>query len=72
LDFRLRTDAVWEKQKLFDFFRLYYKNFLFDWKKKQYMFAEPREAFTWIFERWNLGTRKRVYQGYTTTGRTVG
>jgi hypothetical protein len=44
---------------------------LFDYKKKEYFFCEPREAFVWIFEKWNLGTRKRPYQGYTSTGRTV-
>ncbi len=29
-DFLLRTDAVWEKQKLLDYFRGYYKFFQFD------------------------------------------
>ena len=28
--FKFRTDAVWEKYKLLDFFRVYYKIFRFD------------------------------------------
>ena len=70
-DFKLRTDAVWEKSKLQDYFRLYYKTFLFDRKKKSYFLVSPRDSFIWLFEPWNLGEGAVPYEGYSKTGHTV-
>lgn len=40
---KFRTDAVWEKFKLLDFFRSYYKIFYFDKESEEYMFQVPRD-----------------------------
>jgi len=53
-DFLLRTDAVWEKQQLLDWFRLYHKVFYFDKGLKKYQFFEPEEMYTVIYEGWAL------------------
>ena len=70
-DFKLRTDAVWEKEKLRDWFRLFYKNFLFDYKLKQYFYLPPSDSFDWMFDLGAITVRKQPYLGYTGTGRTV-
>ena len=41
-DFLLRTDAVWEKQKLKDHFYSMYKNFVYDKKYNCYMVSDIR------------------------------
>ena len=43
-DFILRTDAVWEKSKLYDvFYTLYKSKFLFDNYNNQYLIANIRQ-----------------------------
>lgn len=49
-DFTLRTDAVWEKQQLRDWFRLYTKCFYFDTTAKRYSLIEPEDIYTIIYE----------------------
>ena len=50
-DYLLRTDAVWEKSKLRDVFRLYYKCFYFDPRSAQYVIAEPDDLVTLYMEK---------------------
>jgi hypothetical protein len=68
-DFILRTDAVWEKTKLKDYFRSYSKCFWFDIPLQRYTFIEPEEAYTLIFEGSSLEDFQ-TYPGSTPTGRT--
>jgi len=68
-DFMIRTDAVWEKQKLKDYFRNYTKCFWFDKTINKYQFIEPEEAYTLIFEGCALEDFQ-TYPGSTPTGRT--
>ncbi len=49
-DFLLRTDAVWEKQQLRDYFRLYMKCFWFNTAIKNYELIEPEDLMTLHFE----------------------
>ena len=49
-DFMLRTDAVWEKQQLRDFFRLYMKCFWFNSTIKGYEIIEPEDIMSLYFE----------------------
>lgn len=48
--FNLRTDAVWEKFQIRDFFRIYSKCFLFDHDTKSYKISEPEDEFTIKYE----------------------
>lgn len=48
--FRLRTDAVWEKTKLRDFFRSYHKFFIFNYVDGHYVWAEPESVVNELFE----------------------
>ena len=54
-DYLLRTDAVWEKSKLRDVFRLYYKCFYFDPRGLRYVIAEPDETVSMFIEKSTLG-----------------
>ena len=40
-DVRLRTDAVWERSRLKDYFRLFYKIFYWDPRSKEYYITMP-------------------------------
>lgn len=42
-EYILRTDAVWEKQQLRDYFRLYMKAFWFNTGIQGYLFVEPED-----------------------------
>lgn len=68
-DFILRTDAVWEKQKLRDYWRLYTKCFYFNKALKKYQVIEPEDTFSIIFDGMNLED-VTTYLGFTPTGRT--
>ena len=68
-DFLLRTDAVWEKEQLKDYFRLYSKCFYFDTVKKQYSVMEPEDTYTILYESWALDEMVQ-HPGFTPTGRT--
>eukprot|EP00358_Blepharisma_japonicum_P004061 CAMPEP_0202945566 /NCGR_PEP_ID=MMETSP1395-20130829/6705_1 /ASSEMBLY_ACC=CAM_ASM_000871 /TAXON_ID=5961 /ORGANISM="Blepharisma japonicum, Strain Stock R1072" /LENGTH=84 /DNA_ID=CAMNT_0049645723 /DNA_START=1 /DNA_END=251 /DNA_ORIENTATION=+ len=61
---RLRTDAVWERQKLKDYFRLFYKIFYWDPKTEQYYIAMP------LHKNYNSpdGWRFKAHNGYNPTG----
>lgn len=69
-DYLLRTDAVWEKSKLLDFYRLYYKIFDFNKSDKTY---RTRGILNLIWN--NYFESKNVeddylHEGYTPNGRT--
>jgi hypothetical protein len=49
-DFLLRTDAVWEKYQLRDYFRLYMKCFWYNNGIKNYELIEPEDIMTLYFE----------------------
>jgi hypothetical protein len=49
-DFLLRTDAVWEKKQLRDYFRLYMKCFWFNTAIKNYELIEPEDLMTLHYE----------------------
>jgi hypothetical protein len=66
----LRTDAVWEKEKLRDYFRLYMKCFYFDKASKNYHIVEPEDLYTMVFEHYAIDDIA-PFLGYTPTGRTV-
>eukprot|EP00358_Blepharisma_japonicum_P003740 CAMPEP_0202945178 /NCGR_PEP_ID=MMETSP1395-20130829/6129_1 /ASSEMBLY_ACC=CAM_ASM_000871 /TAXON_ID=5961 /ORGANISM="Blepharisma japonicum, Strain Stock R1072" /LENGTH=209 /DNA_ID=CAMNT_0049644859 /DNA_START=34 /DNA_END=663 /DNA_ORIENTATION=+ len=63
---RLRTDAVWERQKLKDYFRLFYKIFYWDPKTEQYYITMP------LHKNYNSpdGWRFKAHNGYNPTGKT--
>lgn len=63
---RLRTDAVWERQKLKDYFRLFYKIFFWDPKTEKYYIAMPNH------KNYNSpdGWRFKAHNGYGATGRS--
>ena len=69
-DFLLRTDAIWEKEKLRDWFRLYQKCFYFDRSKNQYLFIEPEDIYTILYEGWALEDLT-PFVGFNPTGRTT-
>jgi len=68
-DYLLRTDAVWEKEKLKTYFLNYMKVFYFDKTLKKYQFWEPEDIYTIMFEGWALEDIYG-YDGYSPTGRT--
>lgn len=39
--YRLRTDAVWEKWKLYQYFRSFYKKMFFDLRDSKYYYVQP-------------------------------
>ena len=51
--FILRTDAVWEKAKLKDFFLSFHKFFFFNKTDGQYVWAEPESIVCDMFEAYN-------------------
>ena len=53
-DFKLRTDAVWEKYQLKDWFRLTSKVFFFNKRSMKYEFVEPDDVYTLLFEPWGF------------------
>lgn len=64
---RLRTDAVWERAKLKDYFRLFYKVFYWDPDTENYFIAGPMHTFGASTDEW----RVREHYGYNPTGRTT-
>ena len=68
----MRTDAVWEKQKLTDWFRLFYKNFYFLADEKKYVYIPPSYLVHYLRYFDSLFSTAVDYLGYTPTGRTVG
>jgi hypothetical protein len=65
-DVRLRTDAVWERGKLKDYFRLFYKIFYWDPRSKEYYITMPQHSNINVPDNW----RFRVHKGYNPTGKT--
>lgn len=63
---RLRTDAVWERGKLKDYFRLFYKIFYWDPDTEKYYISTPCHQFGASTDDW----RVREHHGYNPTGRT--
>jgi len=63
---RLRTDAAWEKQKLKDYFRLFYKVFYWDPKSQDYYISVPGHNVYNTPDGW----RFKKHHGYTPTGKT--
>lgn len=49
-EFTIRTDAVWEKFKLRDYFRLFYKCFYFNPSTNDYQLLEPEDIYTMVYE----------------------
>ncbi|KAM3133713.1 hypothetical protein pb186bvf_014122 [Paramecium bursaria] len=70
-DFSLRTDAVWEKQQLKDWFRLYTKCFYYDKPMIRYSMIEPEDYYTLVYEPWAMEDLFFPYYGMTPTGRTA-
>jgi hypothetical protein len=68
-DFLLRTDAIWEKEKMRDWFRLYQKCFYFDKTVRKYKFMEVEDIYTILFEGWALDELS-PWVGHNPTGRT--
>ena len=68
--FTLRTDAIWEKQKLKDYFRLFYKIFHFNRDEKKYILVTPTEMSKYIWHFPAIFDSSIDYAGYTKTGRT--
>ena len=64
---RLRTDSIWERGKLRDYFRLFYKIFYWDPKTEKYYSAMPLHSFGPSTDNWRL----REHPGYSPTGRTM-
>ena len=70
-DFKLRTDAVWEKTMLKDWFRCSNKAFFFNKKDKKYYITEPDDAYSNVLEPWGFEDNEVFdYVGYTQTGMT--
>ena len=63
---RLRTDAVWERSKLKDYFRLFYKIFYWDPKTSKYYVSGPMHVFGNSTDSWRL----REHIGYNPTGKS--
>jgi len=68
--FLLRTDAVYEKKKLTDFFRTYFKCFFFDSRINDYVITEPDDIYQNTFESFNHNDEYIPFPGFTATGRT--
>jgi hypothetical protein len=64
---RLRTDAIWERTKLKDYFRLFYKLFYWDPKQEKYFISMPNHVMGSNTDGWRL----REFDCYTPTGRTM-
>ncbi len=69
-DFILRTDAVWEKGKLLDWFRCYFKNFYYNPEKKMYMVAPPLDMSEALWDPFTIGEKMVKFDGFTLSGRT--
>ena len=65
-DVRLRTDAVWERSRLKDYFRLFYKIFYWDPRSKEYYITMPQHSNHNPPDNW----RFRIHRGYNPTGKT--
>ena len=64
---RLRTDAVWERTKLKDYFRLFFKIFYWDPKSEKYYITLPMHQFGNGTDEWRI----REHYGYNPTGKTT-
>ena len=62
---------MWEKTKLLDFFRLYYKCMFFDPRTSEYVISEPEDLYTLLHEGFAVDDYFTSYYGMTPTGRTV-
>ena len=69
--FILRTDAVWEKTKLKDMYRLMYKNFYFNPDNKKYYMLEPEDMHRWLNFPSTLLEDVHEFKGYSDTGKCV-
>ena len=70
-NFMLRTDAVWEKYKLLDYFRCYYKVFEFDKEEEKYLMYFPRESNLALWFPHDKSSETYVdFKGFTPTGMT--
>lgn len=69
--FILRTDAVWEKSKLKDMYRLMYKNFYFNPEDNKYYTLEPEEMHRWLFNPQTIFDMIHEFKGYSDTGKCV-
>jgi len=66
-DVRLRTDAVWERQKLKDYFRMFYKIFYWDPKSEAYYVTIPGHNNVNAPDNWKF----KKHRGYSATGKTL-
>jgi hypothetical protein len=66
-DVRLRTDAVWERSKLKDYFRMFYKIFYWDPKTEGYYVTLPGHSRINSPDNWKF----KLHQGYSATGKTL-
>lgn len=66
----LRTDAVWEKNKLQNYFRLFYKIPYYNKSTKKYTLVTPAEYSTHIYHFPAIFNTAVDYMGLTKTGRT--
>lgn len=64
---RIRTDAIWERGKLKDYFRLFYKVFYWDPKSEKYYITLPLHTFNKGTDAWRI----KEHDGYTPTGKTT-
>ena len=69
-NFILRTDAVWEKYKLLDYFRCYYKVFEFDKEENKYVMYMPRESNLALWYPHDKEEPHVDFIGFTPTGMT--
>ena len=67
----MRTDAVWEKMKLRDVFRLSTKVQVFDPKTKKYWLYPAEEAYTWLYDKGGILNKRMPWVGYKLSGMTV-
>ena len=63
---RLRTDAIWERKKLKDYFRIFYKVFFWDPKTEKYYITMPLHTFGNGTDGWRI----KEFECYNPTGKT--
>ena len=62
---------MWEKTKLKDFFRLYFKIFAYDTTSRLYYILPVVGFEEWFFNRESLADQAIEHEGYSLTGVTV-
>lgn len=69
--FSFRTDAVWEKHKLLDFFRAYFRVFRFDKNSQQYVVVQPSDPVINNYTVPMEDAELTPHLGFTKSGRTA-